>query len=647
MKKMLTLFILLLIPCFVRAGSFSVGMHCPKGAGIGETISCKITASAESISKLSISFDAEGLPKSNISFVKNNGLNFASADNNGFVLNDPSGSIEIGTLNVLIPSDATESSKYKVILNNISAVDTESNTINYDNITSTISIKSSDNSLSSLSVGNYQLSPAFNKDTLSYKVNVDDVPKITINATSSDSDATISGAGEVSLKYGDNTKEVVVTSASGISKTYKIIINRFDSRDKTNTLNNLVVAGYDLDQTFDPKKTTYSTTVDSNVTEIKITAELTPCEEDNKIKSSFVKNYGPRTVKKLKYGKNTVQVKVRAENETVRTYTINVTRIDDRDPNNYLKTLEISSGRYTFNKEINSYTINVENQVSIVSVKAIAESEKSTVTSPAKVELKEGSNKIKITVVAENETKREYNITINRLKKGTTIEEVENITYLKSLKIVDKNINFHQKIISYEIPITTENEITFSYELFDDIEGTIEIKDDETGPIKLSSQKSEITMAPIHDGSVIYLNLMTKEGYSRQFTFNVKTADYYIGDIDIPVEKEKLVIKWTWQLIVALVSCLIILCEFGYMVYFAIKKGGIENKRDEVRRTIEGGIEEAKKLPKKSELRREQRAAAAKLKQEEKARKAEQKKLEAEQRKKQKEQARLEKEKPK
>lgn len=655
MKKnnILIILLMLFIPNIIFASSFSVGISCPNGTP-GEKVTCKITANVdENISEIKGSFGLEGI--SSLSFSKNDKLNFTKADSDGFDIVENDGiqsklgtnSFEIGSVSVTIPSDASESSTYKVIVKDISATDKSSSTLNQGNVTSTIAIKSNDNLLKSLTVGNYSLTPAFNPNTFSYKVNAEDISKITINAVANNSKATISGAGERSLDYGDNTIKVVVKSESGIEKTYKIIINRFDSRDKTNTLNNLVVAGYDLDKAFDPNTTNYKVTVESNVTEVKLSAELTPSEEKQKVLSSFVKNYGPRTVKKLAYGDNKVLIKVRAENEKVRTYTVIVNRIDDRDPNNNLKTLEISNGRYKFDKDITSYIINVENNVSVVSVKAEAESEKAKIEFPAKVELKEGGNRFSIKVTAENEKEKEYKITINRLREGITVEEVENISYLKSLIVINRNINFNQKTTEYEIPITTETEVTFQYELFEDIEGTIELKGDDTGPIKLSNKKSEITIAPVIDGSVIYLNVNTPEGYSRQFTFNVKTADYYIGDIDIPIEKEKLEIKWTWQLIVGLVSLFIIICEIGYAIYFAIKNGGVENRRSDAEKSIKSGIDYAKGIPERNEKRKEAKAERDRLKAEEKARKEEFKKKEAEMKKKQKEQEKLDREKEK
>ncbi len=638
-KFFMMIIALILVPNIVLASTYSLNLDCPSTVSAGENVTCKLTGTLDgSINSIKGKLSQEGL--SGITF--NSSLTCNPCNSQEFNVSGLSGtSVEVGTISLTIPSGSAPNTTFRVVINNITADASDATGIAHGGLSATMRVKSVDSTLSSITVGKYALEPKFSSNVYSYKVMADDIAKITINATSTDGHAIITGTGEKTLKYGDNTFTIVSKSESGDEKKYKIIINRFDSRDKVNTLNNLVVEGYDLDKTFDPNETKYDVTVESNVQSIKITSERTNALDANKPKSTYVKNYGNRTVS-LKYGLNKVQIKVRAENEVVKTYTINVTRIDDRDPNNYLKTLEISSAKYVFKKENTNYSLNVENNVSVVSIKAEAESDKAVVDTISKLDLKEGSNKFSIKVTAENETERVYDITINRLKPGISIEEVENIIYFKQLKIMNKAVKFSQKNTQYEIPITNETALTFEYELFEGASGTIELKGSSMGPIKLASGKKEVTLSPIIDGSIIHVNVVSPEGYSRLYIFTAKTAEYYIGDIDLP--KEKFVIHWTWQLIVGLVSLFIIICEFGFAIYFAIKKGGVENKRDEVRKTIEVGIDDIKKIPQKNELRREKRAEAAKLKQEEKARQAEQKKIDAENRKKQKEQDKIQRE---
>ena len=83
--------------------------------------------------------------------------------------------------------------------------------------------KSSNNDLKALSVEGYELTPAFNKNTLEYSVSVPStVNSIKINATKADNYSRLSGTGEFEVVEGPNLLNVVVTSETGVEKTYKI-----------------------------------------------------------------------------------------------------------------------------------------------------------------------------------------------------------------------------------------------------------------------------------------------------------------------------------------------------------------------------------------------------------------------------------------
>ena len=83
--------------------------------------------------------------------------------------------------------------------------------------------RSSNADLSSLSLAEGELSPAFSKETTSYTVNLAaDIKKVTIEATAEDSKATISGTGEKEVSAGENTLSVIVTAENGSTKTYTI-----------------------------------------------------------------------------------------------------------------------------------------------------------------------------------------------------------------------------------------------------------------------------------------------------------------------------------------------------------------------------------------------------------------------------------------
>ncbi|MBQ2873422.1 MAG: cadherin-like beta sandwich domain-containing protein [Bacilli bacterium] len=82
-------------------------------------------------------------------------------------------------------------------------------------------VKSSNNYLSSLTIDGYELDSKFDKEYLEYSVTVKEgTEKIKINAQKADSNASVSGTGEVSVTEGLNTFNLVVTAENGSKRTY-------------------------------------------------------------------------------------------------------------------------------------------------------------------------------------------------------------------------------------------------------------------------------------------------------------------------------------------------------------------------------------------------------------------------------------------
>ena len=98
----------------------------------------------------------------------------------------------------------------------------------YSNVSSDVSsLLNGNNSLKSLSVDKFKITPDFNKDKTDYSLIVNgDVEKITVKAEAEEGSASVTGAGEVALKEGINKIEVVVTAENGEKKTYIISVTR-------------------------------------------------------------------------------------------------------------------------------------------------------------------------------------------------------------------------------------------------------------------------------------------------------------------------------------------------------------------------------------------------------------------------------------
>lgn len=82
-------------------------------------------------------------------------------------------------------------------------------------------VLSGDNALASLGVDGKELSPAFNRDTLEYSVELEpDTTSINVSASPSHGGASISGAGTREVVDGENRLEIVVTAENGATRTY-------------------------------------------------------------------------------------------------------------------------------------------------------------------------------------------------------------------------------------------------------------------------------------------------------------------------------------------------------------------------------------------------------------------------------------------
>jgi hypothetical protein len=82
------------------------------------------------------------------------------------------------------------------------------------------------NTLKSLTIEGYSLSPEFNADTLEYSVDVPStVSSVKVTATKKDSASSVSGDGEINVDEGANKVDIIVTAESGATRTYSITVN--------------------------------------------------------------------------------------------------------------------------------------------------------------------------------------------------------------------------------------------------------------------------------------------------------------------------------------------------------------------------------------------------------------------------------------
>ena len=438
--------------------------------------------------------------------------------------------------------------------------------------------KSSDASLKELTVSKGTLSPAFDPDTKEYNVEVENEDdSIVITATKNDNSASLTGDGTKSLSVGSNRIEVKVVAEDGTtSRSYFVNVTRkggsgegegegepsgggedtpdptpVDNRSSDNTLKSLSVSKGSLDPEFDSSKTTYSINVDNDVTKIDVDA----LPNDEKASVSILGNTN------LKEGMNTITIKVTAENESVKTYTINVNRKKsgnkpaeetvNKSSNNLLKSLLVGDGtlKPNFDSNVTEYAITVGNEVSKLDLKAYAQDSKANVSITGNDNLIVGKNTVTITVTAENGAQRIYTINVTKIDK-------DGDNKLDDIKISEGELSpkFNPNNTFYDVNVPSGTE-------------TIDVTPKLQNPNSkvhyyVNGVAQESGKVKLNEGSnLVQLQVEDENGLVKSYYLNVnrKLSYFSIFGLKIP--------KW---LIYTLLVLFILL--FGFLLFLLFKK---------------------------------------------------------------------------
>lgn len=444
MKKFIKYLVWLMIlvgPVSAEALTGTVSLTCDKSKlSAGESMTCTIkgTGSDGAVSTLS----AQIKVSDNLELVNvvTSGIWQGSGDNGNIQLYtdvDKTDTFDIGTFTVKVKDGVTNSNE-SVSVNDIKFYDAGYEAVNVDSKTVNVRVPSTNNDLSGLSVTDGTIT--FSPSTLEYSVTIDKT-STTINATKQDDKSAISGdIGEKKLEYGVNTFKINVTSESGASKTYILNITRPDYRSAVNTLKSLSISEGKI--SFKENTTSYKVSVAKDISSIKVSAEL----KDSK--ASFVEGYGPRTVT-LKDGSNSIVIKVKAENGSEKSYTINIEKEQSKSGVNTLKQLYLSSGVVELKPDTLEYEVKVPFVISELEIKAEPTDEKAKVEGVGKYTLEVGENKFEIKVTAENGDLKTYVILVTR--KAETNDVLDSNNKLKSLKVKGHELDFNKNTNNYEI----------------------------------------------------------------------------------------------------------------------------------------------------------------------------------------------------
>lgn len=231
------------------------------------------------------------------------------------------------------------------------------------------------------------------------------------------------------------------------------------------SLSSLEVSNGSLSPGFNAATKFYNVSVSAETSTITISA--TPTSG-----SSFVNNYGPKSYN-LSYGLNRFYIKVSNASGNIETYTINVTRADNRSNVNSLSSLTISQGELSpgFSADNTTYSLVVPNNVASLSIGAVLSDSNSYFEEgfgPRTVELNEGLNNILIKVRSQAGTLRAYTINVSRQTADETVCSTESETkaLLSRIEFLDgpdgeliDKLEIKKDVFTYEIevPVDVEN----------------------------------------------------------------------------------------------------------------------------------------------------------------------------------------------
>lgn len=338
----------------------------------------------------------------------------------------------IATYKFKVPN-VSKTTTYKVVFSSADMGTAEGESIDSSTATATVTVRAAGNNSGSgnsssgsgsSSSGNSGSSGSSNQPTApsfsSRNETVYATSSVNVRASYSTSSSVIG-----SLDAGDSVTRtgVATTSVNGItwsrvtyngqtayiSSSYLTTEEPEEEKSNNKNLKSLAVDGYEITPEFSSDVTEYDLTVDENVDALTVNAVA----EDENAKIEITGNDN------LLIGENTIEIKVTAEDETVRTYKINVTKGEIVG----IQLSELNVEGYTldpeFNSDIYEYTLNI-NDTSITSINIDAKSntENAVIEIAGNNELKLGENLVTILVKSEDEQDiATYQIIVNIQEK--------------------------------------------------------------------------------------------------------------------------------------------------------------------------------------------------------------------------------------
>lgn len=187
--------------------------------------------------------------------------------------------------------------------------------------------------------------------------------------------------------------------------------------------------------------------------------------------------------------------------------------------NSYLKALTVSQGSLSFSKTTTDYVVDVENNVSSITLGATADYSKSTISGLGTKTLAIYSNVFNIVVTAENGSKRTYSVNVRRKDANGLASPPSTNNYLREIKFTgyeEFNLAFVKETLDYVLDV---GNLVTSVEM-------IVTADD-------SKSKLDITQTPLELGPNVFTIKVTAEnGDIKTYTITVNRSS------DVPTVDE-------------------------------------------------------------------------------------------------------------
>ena len=202
-------------------------------------------------------------------------------------------------------------------------------------------------------------------------------------------------------------KTLVLYKSTGVASGTKILSMKFKNKslakDETTTITFSNVVASDGDK-------------DINTSDASKTIKFVVKENENTNNNNNQTNNNTNTNANNNSSNNNTTHKKPSSNKN------NKKEETKKSDNNYLSSITLSDGNITFDKDVLTYDVIVDYETTTIEIKANVEDDKATITGDGKHTLNVGSNVIKITIKAEDESERTYTLNINREEKDIVVD---------------------------------------------------------------------------------------------------------------------------------------------------------------------------------------------------------------------------------